>query len=142
MFNNRKRVLIICIIMVTSIFVAMEDLYIAHQSRLAGEISDPNQIRVALRANPNNAAALRGLAQNDLLAHHFRQAISVFKHELQVEPDDSGSEFIEGATYERINDYGAALQIYEKLAGGTGDTAEDARIRMSKLLLEEKNTRK
>ena len=142
MFKKWKRVLIVCMIIASSIFVVKTDLYIAQQSRQVGEITDPQQIRLALSSNPNSSAALRGLAQNDLLAHHFRQAISIFQHELKVDPDDTESEFIEGATFERINDFEPALQLYEKLARGTGDTAKDARIRMNKLLLLEKNIHK
>ncbi len=76
----------------------------ASASRDVFMMTNPAAIQQALKANPNDEPALRGLAFQYKIAHNYTRAITTYRHLLVVDPGAVDRHYKIGMCFQRTGD--------------------------------------
>lgn len=106
-------------------------IWISRQSKDLNMLTSPAAIQAALRAKPNDDAALRGLAFQHKMAHNYTLAIATYQHLLEVDPRDSDSHFNLGICFQRTGDTQDAILQFQTVVKQNGTMAGVAKKIMS-----------
>lgn len=106
-------------------------IWISRQSKDLNMLTRPAAIQAALKANPNDEAALRGLAFQYKMAHNYTLAIATYQHLLEVDPGDSDSHFNLGICFQRTGDTQDAILQFQNVVKQNGTMAGVAKKIMS-----------
>ena len=91
------------------------------QQNQQAAMAEIQQLRAYVEKNPNDASAVRKLADLNFDIQNWRRAQELYSHYLELKPNDPDVMTDLGITYRGVKDYGKALDLFrqtQKLSPG------------------------
>jgi tetratricopeptide (TPR) repeat protein len=112
--------------------VALRGLELQQQARASGDPAlyprAERELRRALRLDPDNAAAVRGLAALAASRHRFGESLGLAERALRLEPDSASAHGLVGDAQLELGRYAAAFASFDRMAALKPTASAYARI--------------
>lgn len=135
----QKRVLIgvcvaLCALLVSGLgFYAVRNIQLAKAARQSAGYGSLEANLAAIRNNPNDSGAHRGLAEYYSLRHDYTKAAKELQEVVRIDPNDRYNAFILGATLSRAGRKDEARTVFKKLAEQDDSWGKAAKKRLRKM---------
>lgn len=109
------------------------DITAANRARGTGDYGSITANETALKKNPNDAAAHRGIGHYDQMTRDYDKALFHFQEALRLEPDNNENQFNLAIVLARMGRDDEAIAIMKKAAEGGGIAGDGARKLLPKM---------
>ncbi len=121
--------LLLCLILFQVFVIAP----VARQAARVGTYTGLRENQSALKRNPNDPSALRGMADESTSNKDFSQAVKYLKQAVKVEPENTNNKYLLGIALSRAGQRDEARRTFEELASTDNPEKEYAQRIVEKL---------